>query len=255
MKAIWTGAIGFGLVNIPVKLYSASEESTLDLDMLDKKDFSHIKFQRVNENTGKVVEWENIVKGYKYDDRYVILEAKDFEAAAAEKTKEIEIEQFVKEDEIDTIYYEKPYYLEPAKGGERAYTLLRDALADTKKVGIGTIVLRSKESLMLVKPKDGVLVLNRLRFAEEIRDTKELNFPEKAKADTKELKMAKTLIDELTEEFNIKKYHDTYSAKLMKVIKAKAKGKKIVTPKMKVVHRRSEDLMEQLKASLKKKAS
>src|SRR6185436_18428338 len=111
MRAIWTGAIGFGLVNIPVKLFSASQESTLDLDMLDKKDFSHIRFQRVNENTGKVVDWGNIVKGYKYRDKYVVVTDKDFEAAAAKKSKVIEIQEFVEEDEVDTVYYETPYYL------------------------------------------------------------------------------------------------------------------------------------------------
>src|ERR1700683_5210087 len=120
MKAIWTGAIGFGLVNIPIKLYSATQESVLDLDMLDKKDHSNIHFKRVNEKTGKEVSWENIVKGYKIDDRYVILTDKDFEAANAVKTKLIEISEFVKSDQIDAIYYETPYYTVPEKSGMRA---------------------------------------------------------------------------------------------------------------------------------------
>src|SRR6476661_2420142 len=133
MRPIWTGAIGFGLVNIPVKLYSATESSSLDLAMLDKKDHSNIKFMRVNEKTGKEVKWESIVKGYKYNDEYVILDDKDFEAANAKKTKTIEISDFVKEEEIDSVYFESPYYLEPDKSGTRAYALLRAALIKTKK--------------------------------------------------------------------------------------------------------------------------
>src|ERR1044071_3355667 len=128
MKAIWTGSIGFGLVNIPIKLYSAVESSTLDLDMLDKKDHANIRFKRVNENTGKEVAWENIVKGYKLDDRYVVLTDEDFQKASPEKSKIIEIKEFVVETEIDGIYYETPYYLEPEKNGAKAYLLLRDAL-------------------------------------------------------------------------------------------------------------------------------
>src|SRR5882762_458812 len=138
MRAIWTGAIGFGLVNIPVKIYSATQGSELDLDMLDKKDHSHIKFKRVNEDTGKEVAWENIVKGYKLDDRYIVLTDEDFEKASPEKTKIIDITEFVDEKEIDGIYYETPYYLEPEKSGVMAYTLLRDALHKTGKVAFGS---------------------------------------------------------------------------------------------------------------------
>jgi len=134
MRPIWTGAIGFGLVNIPVKIYSATETSTLDLDMLDKKDHSHIHFKRVNEKTGKEVTWENIVKGYKMpNDDYVVLTEKDFEMASAKKTKTIEISDFVNESEIESVYYETPYYLEPDKSGARAYALLREALQKNKK--------------------------------------------------------------------------------------------------------------------------
>ncbi|MEO6838901.1 MAG: Ku protein, partial [Ginsengibacter sp.] len=150
MKAIWTGAIGFGLVNIPVKMYSATESSNLDLDMLDKKDHAHIKFMRVNENTGKEIAWENIVKGYKYHDDYVILDDKDFELASAKKTKTIEISDFVKEEEISSLYYETPYYLEPDKSGTRPYKLLLDALKKTKKVGVSTFVMRNKENLAIL---------------------------------------------------------------------------------------------------------
>lgn len=259
MKPIWTGAIGFGLVNIPVKLYSATESSSLDLDMLDKKDHSNIHFKRVNEKTGKEVKWENIVKGYKLpNDEYVVLTEKDFESANAEKTKTIEITDFVSETEIDSLYYETPYYIEPDKSGERAYALLREALAKTQKVGIATFVMRNKENLAILKANEKVIVLNRIRFHEEIRDTGDLSLPTKSAVKANELKMAISLINQQSGKFDISKYKDTYSAALMKVIKAKAKGTAVKTPKLKVVHSKSKDLMSQLKASLetkRKKAS
>lgn len=257
MRAIWTGAIGFGLVNIPVKMYSATESSTLDLDMLDKKDHANIRFQRVNEKTGKEVAWENIVRGYKYNGEYVVLSDDDFKKASPEKSKIIEIEQFVDESEIDTIYYETPYYLEPEKSGSKAYVLLRDALEKSGKVGLGTYVMRTKATLGLIKPMDNILVLNKIRFAEEIREHDDLKIPD-SKSKPNELKMALALIDQLTGDFDIDKYKDTYSEQLMSLIAAKAKGKRIKTPTMKVVHSRSSDLMDQLKASLgatKRKAS
>ena len=250
MRPIWTGAISFGLINIPVKLFSAVEESNLNLDMLDSRDHSNIKFKRVNESTGKEVAYADIVKGYKMDDSYVILEAEDFEAADAVKTKTIEILNFTLESEIDSIYYEQPYYLEPDKSAAKAYTLLRDAMVATGKVGVTTFVLRNKEGLAILKPYQKVIVLNRIRFEEEIRDTSELKLPPVTKAKTKELQMADKLIDQLTEKFDIAKYKDTYTQKLLKRIKEKAKGKKIKTTKMKVVHDKSADLMIMLKNSL-----
>ena len=258
MRPIWTGAIGFGLVNIPIKLYSATESSTLNLDMLDKKDHSHIKFQRINEKTGKVVEWENIVKGYKIKDDYVLLDDKDFEAASAKKTKTVEISDFVTEDEISSIYYETPYYVEPDKSGTRAYELLRQALLKTKKVGIATFVMRSKESLAILRAEQKVIILNRIRFQEEIRDPKELTLPEKTDVKPAELQMAISLINQLSHKFDISSYKDTYTEELLKLIHAKAKGEKIKVPEMKVVHSNTKDLMAQLKASLdtkRKKAS
>ncbi|MDH7462961.1 Ku protein [Chitinophagaceae bacterium 26-R-25] len=257
MRAIWTGSLGFGLVNIPVKLYSAVEDSTLDLDMLDKKDHSHIRFLRVNEKTGKEVKWENIVKGYDLDGKYVILTDEDFQKASPEKTKHIEILQFVEQAEVDSMYYESPYYLAPEKTGAKAYGLLRDALQKSGKAGVGTYVLRNKENIGLIKVSGDALVLNKMRFGEEIRSTEELKLPE-ANPKATELKMAMALIDQLTEKFDMSKYHDTYSDELMKLIKAKAKGKVISAAPLKVVHSKSKDLMSQLKASLeggKKKAS
>ncbi|PBQ32884.1 Ku protein [Sphingobacteriaceae bacterium] len=259
MRSIWTGAIGFGLVNIPVKVYSATESSTLDLDMLDKKDHSNIRFMRVNEKTGKEVTWANIVKGYKLpNDEYVVLTEKDFESASAKKTKTIEITDFVKESEIESMYYETPYYLEPDKSGARAYALLREALLKSGKVGIASFVMRSKEGLAILRANQKVIVLNRIRFHEEIRDTSDLTLPAKTEVKANELKMALSLIDQLTEKFDISKYKDTYSADLMKVIKAKSKGKPVKASKLKVVHSTSKDLVSQLKASLggkRKKAS
>jgi DNA end-binding protein Ku len=257
MRAIWSGAIGFGLVNIPVKLFSAVEASELDLDMLDKKDHANIKYQRVNANTGKEVAWENIVKGYKVDDRYVILEKEDFERASPEKNKIIEIMEFTDEKEINSIYYETPYFLQPEKNGAKAYALLLEALEKTGKVGIGSFVLRNRESLVVIKPYEDILLLNKIRFQEELRDTSEIKIP-KASNKPAEIKMATQLIDQLTQEFDIARYKDSYSDKLMKVIKEKAKGKKPAKSPLRVVHSRSRDLMEQLKASLgtsKRKAS
>ncbi|MGZ4058639.1 MAG: non-homologous end joining protein Ku [Bacteroidia bacterium] len=259
MRPIWTGSIGFGLVNIPVKIYSATETSNLDLDMLDKKDHSNIRFKRVNEKTGKEVAWENIVKGYKMpNDEYVVLTEKDFELASAKKTKTIDVTEFVNEADIESVYYETPYYLEPDKSGTRAYALFREALKKSKKVGIATFVMRSKETLAILKANEKVIILNRIRFEEEIRSTDELSLPGKTDIKTEELKMATMLIEQLTAKFNIKQYKDTYSAELMKLIKAKSKGIKIKEPALKVVHSKTKDLMDQLKASLntkRKKAS
>jgi DNA end-binding protein Ku len=250
MKTIWTGAIGFGLVNIPVKLFSATNESRLDLDMLDKKDHSNIKFHRVNEKTGKEVAWGNIVKGYKIDDAYVILEDKDFEKANAKKTKTIEIIQFVQEDEIDSLYFETPYYLEPDKSGGRAYALLREALRKSKKVGVASYVLRNKEALCILKPVGDAIVLNKIRFQQEILEPDTLQLPAKSQVKEGEMKMALSLIEQLTETFDISKYKDTYTDELMKVIKAKAKGTVVKSKSVGVKPTATKDLMAQLKASL-----
>jgi len=253
MRPIWKGSISFGLINIPVKLFPAVQESSLDLDMLDSKDHSNIKFKRVNENTGKEVAYSKIVKGFKLDTGYVILEPEDFEAADAIKTKMIEIINFVEEQEIDSLYYEQPYYLEPEKASMKAYALLRDALSASGKVGVTTFVLRNKESLAILKPYKKVIVLNRIRFAQEIREPSELNLPPVSKTKTKEMDMANKLVSQLTEKFNIAKYKDTYTSKLMKRIKEKSKGKKITPPKMRVVKKGNDNLMDMLKASLEGK--
>lgn len=254
MRPIWTGAIGFGLVNIPVKLFSASEAKELNLDMLDKKDHAHIKYKRVNENTGKEVPWEEIVKGYNYNGDYVVLDDQDFEKAGAKKSKVIDISDFVMLEDIDAIYYENPYYLSPdGQAGSRAYVLLREALLQTGKVGVATFVMRSKENLAIVRATPKVIILHRLKFADEIRDPAELEIPENAEVKEKELAMAKMLIEQLTGTFDIKAYKNNYVAELMKLIEAKAKGIEKPEETMKIVHNKSQDLMAQLKASLEEK--
>jgi len=252
-RPIWSGSIAFGLVNIPVKLYSAIEETSIDLDMLDKNGFSNIKYKRVNEDTGKEVTWGNIVKGYKLDGRYIVLEDKDFEKAAAEKTKRIDIVSFVKEKEIDPIYYDTTYYLGADKKDQKTYALLRDAMKKTEMVGLGTYVLRNKEHLGVIKVYKNALVLTKLHFESEIRDLEDYNIPPASvKSTAGEVKMATTLIEQLVEPFDISNYKDEYTEQLLKFIKEKAKGK-VATPKKGTspIPKETSSLMEQLKASLK----
>ncbi|MFT3824873.1 MAG: Ku protein [Chitinophagaceae bacterium] len=253
MRAIWSGTIGFGLVNIPVKLYSAVESSTLDLDMLDKRNHANIRFERINADTGKPVKWEDIVKGYKYKNGYVVLSDADFEKASAEKSKVIEIEEFVTTETIDSVFYDSFYYIESSKGGERAYALLREALKESEKSAIGTFVLRAREHLCMIRPYENLLILMKLRFAEELRSTKDITAPAKTTVKPAELKMALSLIQQLTpKKFNISKYKDKYNASLLKIIHAKAKGKPVASPKLRVVKGKAKDIMSQLKASIQK---
>ena len=226
--------------------------------MLDKKDHAKIRFKRVNEDSGKEVAWGDIVKAYDYDGKYIVLNDEDFEQASPEKSKIIEIVEFVKETEIESIFYETPYYLEPQKSGVKAYALLQEALKKTGKVGVGNFVMRSKESLCVLKPMGKAILLQGIRFEQEIRDMSELEIPEKSSVTPAEMKMAIALIDQLSGKFDISKFKDTYAEELMKVIHAKAKGKKIQPAPLRVVHSKSKDLMDQLKESLankKRKAS
>ncbi|NLR60079.1 Ku protein [Chitinophaga polysaccharea] len=255
MRAIWSGSIGFGLVNIPIKLYSATQDSRLDLDMLDSKTLAHIRFLRVNENTGKEVPWDQIVKGYLYKDEYVVLEEEDFEAASPKKNKIIEIESFVEETDIDDIYFESAYFVEPAKGGEKAYALLQQSLEKSGKAGLSRFVLRSQEHLAVIRPRENYLLLQQLRFEEEVRSSADLSLPSSVKLSKRELDMAMELVKQYTAKFDITQYKDEYKAELLKIIKAKASGKKPVVKKMRVVHTKSDDLFDQLKASLNKPAA
>lgn len=258
MHAIWKGSIGFGLVNIPVKMYSATEESNIPFITLDKNNNARIRYKKVNESTGEKVEEKDIVKGYKMGEQYVIVEEEDFKKATPEKLDHLEIVQFIHEKEIDAVYFEKPYYLEPDKAGVKAYALLRDALKKEGKAALGPLVYHKREWICLIKPLGDLLVLHRLRFAQEIRKPEQLAIPETTvKAD--ELKMAGSLITMLTKPFKPEQFKDEFSEKLLKVIEAKAKGKTGTFKQMKVVHTATtEDLMQKLKASLKtpaKKAS
>ncbi|GGC43599.1 non-homologous end joining protein Ku [Parapedobacter defluvii] len=250
MRAIWTGAIGFGLVNIPIRIFSATTDSRPDFDMLDRKDHSRIRYKRVSEKTGKEVAWDQIVKGYMLNDNYIVLDDADFEEASPEKTKIINLKSFVKEADIDSIYFESPYYLQAQKGGEKAYVLLLNALEKTKMAGLSTFVMRNTESLAVIRPHQGILLLNTLRFEEEIRSVDEIKPGQRIKIAKPEMDMAVQLIKRYSSDFDITSYRDEYSKELMKIIRAKAKGKRPTVRKMKPRKAPSEDLLEQLKASL-----
>lgn len=257
MKSVWNGTISFGLVSIPIKMYSASENRNLDLDMLDKHDQARIRYKRVNEDTGEEVQWSDIVKGFKKDDSYIILEKEDFENANIKKSKTIDIEEFVDETEVADMLFKNPYYLEPQKEGGKAYSLLRDVLKKTGKLGVATFVMRQKENLSLIGVYKDVIVLHVIRFAEEIRNPDELKIPS-TKISDKELKMAESLIENYTEKFDFEKYKDVYNEQLLNIIETKASGKKVKVEKVKSEPTAAKDLMAKLKASLdarKKKAS
>lgn len=256
MRSLWNGSIGFGLVNIPVRLYTAVEDSKVTLVQLDKKTQSRVQYKKVSESSGKELKSEDIIKAYPVGGGYITLEDEDFQKAIPIKKDHIDIVQFVNEKEIDAQYFEKPYYLEPQKGGERAYALLRDALRKEGKGALGLFVFHNREWVCLLKPSGKAIILNRLRFSEELRSTDGLKLPETT-AKAGELKMAAMLIGQLTKPFKPDQFRDEYSAKLLQVIEAKSQGKKAVFKPMKVVHStNTEDLMAKLKASLKtKKAS
>ena len=250
MRSIWKGSIGFGLVNIPVKLYSAVQSSRLDLDMLDSRDHEHIKFQRINEKTRKEVPYDKIVKGYAIDDGYVILEDQDFEDASPQKTKMIELENFVDISAINPMYYETSYFSEPETQGRKAYALLLEALKKSKKAGIARFVLRSSENLCVIHPVDKALVVTKIRFAEELRSAEEIQTPDDVTVSKKELDVGLALISQYTSEFKIDQFKNEYTAELLNIIKAKSKGKRPTIKKMKPVKASSDDLYDQLKQSL-----
>ncbi|MBD3581363.1 non-homologous end joining protein Ku [Flavobacterium selenitireducens] len=257
MKALWKGGISFGLVNIPVKLYSGAQTHRIDLDMIRKKDQCRIEYVRVCKKDGKEVPWDEIAKGYKKENGdYVILEKEDIARAMPEKTQTIDIFEFVKEDEIPSKYLEKPYLVEPDKIAAKTYALLRDALKKSGKVGLCKFVIRTSEHLGILTPQDDAIVLIQIRFEQDLRDPKELKLPTKSVTiSKKELDMALNIIDQLTDKFEPEKYKDTYKDELLKLIKKKAaaKGKKVVAedePKKKKERHPADDLLDQLRASL-----
>ncbi len=252
MRSIWKGSIGFGLVSIPVKLYSAVQSSGLDLDMLDSRDHAHIRYLRVNEHTHKEVPYEKIVKGYKLNDDYVILEDRDFEDAAPEKTKVIEIESFVDVADVNLMYYETSYYTEPETKNNKAYALLVEALKKSGKAGLARFVLRNNENLCIIHPVEHVLVVTKIRFTQEIRSTDELVIDD-VNVSKKELDMGLALIKQYQEDFDVSKFKDDYHEELLKIIQAKAKGKRPTIKKLVPHKTKNDDLYEQLMESLKTK--
>jgi DNA end-binding protein Ku len=229
-RPTWKGALTFGLVNIPVELHAAVKASErVSFRQLHKKDLSPIKYDRVCQKEGESVPWSEIVKGYEYaKGKFVVLDDDDFKAAAIESSKVIEILDFVPEDEIDPRYFETPYYLLPGKGGDKAYALLREAIRKTGMVGIGKLTMRSNSHhLAGVKVVDDAIVLEIMRFADEVIDTDQYTFPKADAVRPQELAMAEQLIGNLADKFDPSKYEDDYRESLMRVIKAKMKGKKI----------------------------
>lgn len=252
MRAIWNGALSFGLINIPMKLYSATQEHGLNFDMLHKKDLSPIRYARVCKADGKEVPYEEIVKGYQYQKGdYVILVEEDFKRADVKKTKSIEIMDFVDENEIDPMYYDKPYYLEPGKGADKAYVLLREALKKSKKVGIARYVFHNRGHIGVLKPHNQILVLNQLRYESEINKPSQLHIPESAKMSKQEVTMALKLIEQLSSHFHPEEYHDAYTEELKEIIAEKAKGKKPrPTKREETKVTEVKDIMRMLKESL-----
>ena len=250
-RPIWSGSISFGLINIPVKMYSASVERELSFHLLHEKDLSPINYLRVCREEGTEVPHEEIVKGYEYrKGDYVILHDEDFAKANLKRTKTIDIAEFTAENEIDSIYLEKPYYLEPDERAGKAYVILREALAASKKVGVATYVLHDKEHLGILKAEGDVLVLDQLRFKDEIKKPN-LKIP-KTKTSVREVHMALELISHLTKHFHPEKFHDAYSGEVRKMIAKKAHGKVVHVKGKTPVPTKVPDIMAVLRKSLQK---
>src|SRR5216110_2059386 len=199
MRAIWKGSISFSLINIPIALYPATRREELKFRLLRATDLSPVNYKRVAEVDGKEVPWDQIVKGYEYEKgKFVVLKDEDFQRVDIEATQTVDFQDFVDVDEIDPMFFYKPYYLEPQKGGDKAYALLRDALKDTNKVGIAKVVIKTRQYLAGVKPEDGALLLELMHFAEELSDTSKLNIPKKVEVGKRELNMATALIDSMS---------------------------------------------------------
>lgn len=254
MKALWKGSISFGLVNIPIKVYSGTVTHRIDLDMIRRKDQCPIEYVRVCKKDGKQVEWEDIAKGYqKENGDYIVLDDSDFKNAAPEKTSTIDIFEFIKEEEIPSKYLEKPYITEPEKSAKKVYALLREALAKSQKVGLCKFVIRTTEHLGILKVEDDAILLIQIRFQDELRPLTEIQLPTDVKIAKKELDMALSIIDQLTDAFEPSKYKDTYKDELLKMIKKKASEKKSSKPEKVTAKRKPKaqnSLMDQLQASL-----
>jgi DNA end-binding protein Ku len=256
MRAIWKGSISFGLVNIPIALYPATRKEELKFRLLRAKDLSPVNYKRVAEADGKEVPWGEIVKGYEYEkEKFIVLKDEDFQRVDLEATQTIDIQDFVDVEEIDPMFFYKPYYLEPQKGGDKAYVLLRNTLAQSNKVGIAKVVIKTRQYLAGVKAEDGVLILELMHFAEDLAKSDKLNVPKKLELGKRELDMAKALVDSMSSKWNPEKYRDDYRDALMEVIEEKVEsgGKKIEEkPKQKKASTKVIDLVAVLQESLAK---
>ena len=253
MAAIWKGSLTFGLVNIPVELKTAVRADHISFRLLHEEDLSPVKYERICQADGQPVPWNEIVKGYEFEKgKFVVMTDEDFKAAAVEQSKTIDILDFVQQDEIDPRYFETPYYLVPAKGGEKPYALLREAIRQTNSVGIGKIIVRQSQHLVGIKVVGEALVLEIMRFANELVDINEFSFPSAEVVRPQELQMAEQLVTNLAEQFDPAKYTDDYRANLMRIIKAKMKGKtaKLEAPQEETPDSGVLDLMSKLRASL-----
>ena len=251
-RPLWKGSIAFGLVNIPIELHTAVRDHRPKFRLLHAKDKSPVKYERVCIRDGHAVAWEDLVKGFEYEKgRFVVLTKDDFKAAAVDKTRSIDIIDFVRAETIDDRFFETPYYLVPSKGGERAYALLRAAMQDTGRTGIAKFILRDAQHLAAIEVIGEAIVLSVMRFADELADPKPLGFPAAGNIRKAELEMARSLVNSLAAEWDPEKYTDEYRDNLMRIIKAKAKGKKIAIEAA-AEPRQAEvvDLMERLRQSL-----
>ena len=258
MRAIWKGAISFGLVNIPIALYPATRREELHFRMLRASDRSPVNYKRVAEADGKEVPWEEIVKGYEYEKgKFVVLKEEDFSRVDLEATKTVDITDFVQLEEVDPMFFYKPYYMEPEKGGEKAYGLLREALKDSGKIGVAKVVIKTREYLAAVKPEERGLVLELMHFAEELVDAGDLKIPEPKEISTKEREMAKALIEGMTGKWEPEKYKDDYREALMKLIEEKVEHGGELPGKPKPPRKRGEviDLVSVLEQSLAQTAA
>jgi DNA end-binding protein Ku len=250
--AIWSGSINFGLVTIPVKLFTAVKTDELSFNLLHAKDDGRIKYERVCSVDGKTVPWDEIVKGYEYEKgEYVVLTDDDFKKVNPEATQSVDILEFVELDKINPMYFDKPYYLEPTKQGRHAYALLREALADSNRVAIARVVIRTKEYIAAVKPLDDALVLELMHWANEIVTSDTLEIPGREKLPEKEMKMARMLIDTMSvEEFEPVKFKNNYHDELLTMIEARAEGKELPKPKKAPARAKVVNLMDVLAQSL-----
>lgn len=248
-RPIWKGYVSFGLVAIPINLYPVEKKNELSFHLLDSRDKSRIRYERINAETGKEVPWEEVVKAYEFQKgNYVVLKEEDFERAAPEAFKTIDIEEFVNLKEISHIYFDRPYYVVPDSANQKAYVLLREALKKTGKVGVAKVVIRTKQYLSLIIPQDNALILNLIRFNQEIRSLSEFDLPtedlKKYKIQPRELQMAITLINDMSAKWSPDKYHDEYRDALMKWIKAKTKSKQITTKEPTEIVKKEDDVID-----------